>query len=116
MPIPAILGLPALISFFAGALGGIASFLIKYWTKKTVMIATFVAGVVALFAAFYAAIWALFASLSVSLPPHFSDAVGYVMPDNAIPCVTAIMSAHVIKFAYQYNEYLVSKVSLATIG
>lgn len=107
MAIPVIAGIP----WLAGLLGGIVTWLIgffaQYLTRRLAIVAAAIAVVVTLTAAFFAGVHGVVSGLSSMSPPQFSVVLGFVMPSNAPACVSAILTTHTLRWAYEWNVKVV---------
>lgn len=97
---PLILWLASLLGSLFGAL---IEFFAKYLTKKLAVVAAVVAAIAALTSGFFIAIYTLVSSIAYVLPPEVSMGLSLVIPSNAYGCSAAILSAHVFRWAYDWN-------------
>lgn len=80
----------------------LAGFFAQWFTKKTVTATAAVAGSLALTAAFVAALHGLQNQLSASVP-SWVIGLGYFVPDNAALCFSAVVSAKIARWIYDYH-------------
>ena len=97
----------AIFSFLARLIGVALTFLVsfffEYLSKRLAIVAAVVAGIAALTGAFFLAISSLIQSVAPLLPPQFNQACSLVVPDNFPALVSIVFSAHVLRFAYEWN-------------
>lgn len=87
-----------------GALfSGLAGLITQWLANKTVFATAVVAGFLALTTAFTAAMGAIASTVSGSLP-SWAIGVGYLIPDNAAACFSAIVSARIARWIYDYHK------------
>lgn len=104
MPLPlAIAGIPWLAGIIGSVFGSIFVFVAKFLTKRFALFAAFVVGLLALFAVFLGVITGLLGGLSYVVPAEWTQYAGYVLPSNFKPCITAIMTAHIARYAFSWN-------------
>jgi len=97
---PLILWLATLLgSLFSGFI----EFFAKYLTKKLAVVAAVIAAIGALTLGFFLSIYGLVSSIAYQMPPEISVAFSLVIPSNSMACVSAILSAHVFRWAYDWN-------------
>ena len=112
MPIPVLAGLPWLVSILGGLLGSLIGYFAKFVTRKLAVVAAVVAAMVALTAAFMLAIEGLASAVMASAPPELSIAASLVVPSNASACLSAILTGHLIRYAYEWNIKIVRMKSV----
>jgi hypothetical protein len=103
MPFPALLGLPALGVFLGGVFSGIVGFLATYLTKKVAITLAVLTVITGLTVAFMATIHGLVAGVTYYTPDALNMAVSWFVPDNAIPCVSAVWSARIFRWVYEWK-------------
>ena len=103
MPLIAAAGIPWLAGVLGGVFSGLFGFLTKYLTKRLAIVTAVVAVIVTLTAALFAALEGLLAGLSYVFPPEVSQGMALVTPDNLTACVSIIISAKTLRFAYDWN-------------
>ena len=95
------------IPWLAGILGGIASALIGFFSKfVTARLAVVAAGVViivSLTAGLFAALEGLLAGLTYVMPSEIAEGVALVTPGNLTTCLSIIITAHMLRYAYDWN-------------
>ncbi|NVJ58002.1 MAG: DUF5455 family protein [Vibrionaceae bacterium] len=107
----AALRVPAL-AIFLGQLGAnILGWFAARMTRGLAMnltILTMIIGVAALSAL---AIKSLITGLSYVVPPYLSLGFSFFVPSNAIPCLSAIFAARVIRWVWVWQFYAINKVA-----
>lgn len=101
--IPVLLGLPWLASFLAGIFGSVLGFVVKYATKRFAIVAAGLVVIAGLTAGMFAAIYAIATGLSYAMPAEIVYAARLFLPSNTQACITAIASAEVLKWVYDWN-------------
>lgn len=97
---PLILWLATLLgSLFAGLL----EFLAKYLTKKLAVVAAVVTAIGVVSTVFFGAIYALVLSIAYQLPDEMILGLSLVIPTNSVTCLSSIMTAHLLKWVYDWN-------------
>lgn len=107
MPIPAILGLPWLAGVLGSIFLGLVAGVSKYVTKRFALIAVAITALITVTATFFAAINALLVSISYVAPQQLVDSFFLFMPSNAIPCISAILSAKLLRWVYDWNVRII---------
>lgn len=103
MPVPALLGLPWLASVLGGMFTAIAVWLSQYLTKRLAFVAAGVALIIGLTATLFAALQALLVGIALSVPTEFAQGISMVLPSNFGTCIAIMVSARMLKFAYDWN-------------
>lgn len=98
-----LLRLPALATFFATMLGNFIAFFAKWFTARTATQLGIIAAIASLTIGMIALIKTLILSISLVAPPLFSQAMSLIVPDNAPICISALVSAHTIKWVWQWQ-------------
>jgi uncharacterized protein with PQ loop repeat len=81
----------------------LVQFFMNYMTKRLAIVVAVVAAISALTFAFFASIVLLVNGISVALPPEFSKGLSLVIPSNLPLCVSSILTAHLIRWVYEWN-------------
>lgn len=97
---------PVLV-WLANLLGVVISvvigFFLQVFTKRLALVAIVLAGIAALVVAFFAAIIGLVNLLSPALHPIIVQGSSLFIPDNVPLILSTIMTARVLRFAYEWN-------------
>ncbi|WP_068717610.1 DUF5455 family protein [Vibrio tritonius] len=106
----AALRLPALAAFFAGLVSNILAWFAKFFARNTAMNLTVITMLITLTTATTGAIYAVAAGLSQVLPSYVSDALGLLIPSNAIPCISAVLSARLLRWVWSWQFFMINKM------
>lgn len=109
--ISGLLRLPALAVFLGQLAATILGFLATRVTRTVAINLTVLTMVLGLALTTALALSAIFSGLSYVVPPELSQGFAFFIPDNAIPCISAIFSARVIRWVWQWQFYAITKVS-----
>lgn len=103
MPLPVIVGIPALIG---AGITIITNVLSNHLAKKALNIALFAALMTALYVALQALgseITAFIASVDMSLPSSFGNWINFMIPSNFTMCLTALISFELAAITYKLS-------------
>lgn len=103
MPIPVMLGIPWLASVLGGMFTAIAVWLAQYMTRRLALVLAAIALIAALTAALFSALNASIAALSLAVPSQYSAGIAMICPSNLPACVSIIITAHLLRYAYDWN-------------
>lgn len=99
--------MPLILVWLANLLGTIFSVLIGFFlqifTKRLALVAIVIAGIASLVVVFFAAILGLVNVLSPSMPAFVIQGASLFIPDNATLILSTVMTARVLRFAYEWN-------------
>ncbi len=98
----ALAAIPALASFLGSIFTALVGFFSAYLTKRLALVAAGVVAIAGAFTVFYAAVLALVAGLSVPFPV-VGNAVYCFLPANTQACVSAILTAYVLRWVYEWK-------------
>ena len=107
MAIPVIAGIGWLGTLLASAFGTLFTWFVTFMTKRLAIVTAAILVIVALTSALWATIEGSLAALSLALPNEFSAALGMILPSNASTCISIIISAHMLRYAYEWNIRIV---------
>lgn len=107
MAIPLLAGIPWLAGLIATFFISLFTFFTKFLTKKFAVVAVAITLITGLTAGFIAALNALTSAISFVAPPWYSLAVQLVVPENATFCISTILTAHLMRYAYDWNVKLI---------
>ena len=102
------LRIPALAATLGGLFAGLIEFLAKTYSKRVAFQLAVVASIVAVTAAFSAAIYAIYLTIAVVAPSGTACGIALIVPFNAVPCVSAVMSAKVVRWVYEWKITFIS--------
>lgn len=105
------LRLPALAIFLSQLAATILGWFATRLTRSVAINLTVLTMVFGLALTTSLAIYAVLSGLSYVVPPYLSQGFAYFVPDNAVPCLSAIFSARVIRWVWEWQFYAITKVS-----
>lgn len=91
-----------MLLFFSSLLGSLAGFFGQWITKKAALGAAAVTLFAGITLAFAATLKALAAGVVYAVPS--SCAVGYCIPSNLVPCVSAVLAALMARWVYDWHR------------
>ena len=103
MAFPVLAGIPWLAAAIGAFFVALFQWLLNFLTRRVALVAAVVAIIAAVTVTFFAAIELLFAGISATAPEWVSTGATLVIPSNATACIAAIISAHVLKWAYSWQ-------------
>lgn len=92
-----------LATLLGSLFSGIVQYFAKYLTKKLAVVAAVVAAIGVLSTVFFGAIYALVVSIAYQLPDEMILGLSLVIPSNSVTCLSSIMTAHLLKWVYDWN-------------
>jgi hypothetical protein len=107
MPVPFALALPALAGWIGSFFTALVTFFAAFLTKRIALIAAAITAIVAVTGSFIVAVNMLVAGIYVALPPELAIGISWVWPDNATACIGAVTSAHLLRWAYDWNTKVI---------
>lgn len=107
MPIPVIAGIPIIAGILGGLFQALFVALGSILTKRLAVVVAAVALIAGITAGFFSLIYGLFEIIAVAAPPMLSLAVQLVVPDNASACISAILTARLARWAYEWNVRII---------
>ncbi|MCT8349540.1 minor coat protein [Photorhabdus temperata] len=105
---PAFLGIPVLMRFLGWILGVVMGYLAKFMTLGMARIALAISLFLGLIIGLNAIIISYLSDLVALLPSEISEAISYIMPSNATPCLYAIFSLKAAVFIFDVKDRLIS--------
>lgn len=103
MPLPVLLGIPWLAGVIGSGFMGLFAWFMTYMTKRLAFVAAAIVVLVALTTGLFVALESLTAGLVYILPNALSQGVGLFAPSNISVCVSIVISAHMLRYAYDWN-------------
>jgi hypothetical protein len=97
-----LLGIPWLANFFGILVTGLIVFFAKFLTKKLAIFAAIIVALTTLTLAMVASLHGLLLGISGSWPPELNN-LGFIVPSNAIPCISAGFTATFSHWVYRWN-------------
>lgn len=105
---PAFLGIPLLLRFIGWLLGLAVTYIAKFMTLGIARIALAISLFLGLIIGLHSILISYLGDLVAFLPPEISEAISYIMPSNALPCMYAIFSVKAAVFIFDVKERLIS--------
>lgn len=103
--------MPLLAAFFGSIFGKILDFFMKYFTRRVAMLPAVVVAITGLTATLFAAFTALLAGIDAVVPPQLSAMSG-IIPPNFTACLSAVSSARLLKWVYDWNNAFIQRTLL----
>ncbi|HAT1685020.1 TPA: phage coat protein [Klebsiella oxytoca] len=107
---PALLGIPALISFLGWLLATAIAFIAKYLTKQVLITSLLITLFLGMLIAAGSLFESLLSTISAQLPPEVASAISMIMPSNALVCFYAIISSKAAVFVFSVKDRLLSYI------
>lgn len=105
------LRVPAIAAFLAGLATQVLGWFTVRFSRRVAMNLTVVAMVIGIALTFIIALKGLVAGLSYVAPPTLSQSLSLFIPSNAIPCISVILAAKVMRWVWVWQFYAINKVS-----
>jgi len=99
-------GLAWLATALTGLLPAAVDFFARWVTKKTLMMAAYYSAYAALTAGVFASVASGISVIAPDLPTGYHQAAGMFLPGNAYLCISAIVTATVVRWVYDYQVKL----------
>ena len=103
--------LPALAAFLGGLGAQIFGFFALRLTKQVALNLTIITLVIGLALAIALVIQSTAVGLSYLAPPELRQGFAFFIPNNAVPCLSAIFASRPVRWVWEWQFYVVSKVS-----
>jgi len=103
-----------LANFFVSLAGSILGYFGQALTKKTLFATAAVAAFVSLTTAFVLVVKALLVGIVYVLPPWAASVAGLILPSNFSVCISALISARIARWIYDYHVQTLKLVSYIT--
>lgn len=95
--------MPVLAAWLGALFTSLVAFFSQYFVKRLAIIAAAVAAIVAATTAFFAALKALLSGVAAVLPEAVVIGASWVMPSNAVPCMSIVLSAWTLRWLYHWQ-------------
>jgi hypothetical protein len=95
--------MPLAASALIAAIAALVSFFMKVLTKRIAVMLAVTVVMTAITTAFVLAMKLLIAGVVVAVPDEMVVAAGWFMPDNVHICAAAIVSAHLLRWAFDWQ-------------
>ena len=99
--------MPLIAALIGGLFTSLFAYLAKFYTKKIAVAFAIITLLLTATTAFIALISGLMASVVAVSPPFLSVAIQLVVPDNAATCMSAILTARIARWAYEWNVRII---------
>jgi hypothetical protein len=104
---PAFLGLPLLARFIGWLFASVIGYFAKYLTIGVARIALAISLFIGLVIGLSELLVSYLSDLVSVLPPEMSDAISYIIPSNAAPCLYAIFSLKAALFIFDIKDRII---------
>lgn len=104
---PAFLGLPLLARFLGWLAGALIGYLAKFFTLGIARIALAISLFLALVIGLNQLLVSYLTDLVAALPAEIAEAISYVIPSNAMPCLYAIFSLKAAIFIFDVKDRII---------
>jgi hypothetical protein len=105
--------MPWIAAFLSNLVVTVAGYFSTYIGKRFAVYAAMATVLGTLTAALIAALNVLVASLAVAVPTQVCNAMGWLMPSNTVPCISAMFAARLLIWAYGRNtQFILMKNNL----
>lgn len=91
-----------LATFLANLVAGLLAWFGKFATKKVAAAATYFVIFTGFLVTFTGVIYGIISAVIITLPSEYALAMSLVLPSNTSSCISAIISARVCRFAYDW--------------
>jgi len=109
--ISAALRLPALVAFIAQIATTLFGWFFIAKARNVTINLVIITLLIGLTLALTLAIYTLATGLSYVTPPFWSQTAGMFIPNNAIPCVSAIYSARLLRWVWEWKFYAIVRAA-----
>ncbi|MCC4795396.1 DUF5455 family protein [Vibrio lentus] len=106
-----VLRLPALAAFLGGLATKVFELFFIRFSKQMAINLTVVTMIIGMATAASFTIYAMLTAIHFLVPPFLSQAWGFFVPDIAVPCVSTIMSARVMRWAWIWQMYTITRIA-----
>ena len=106
MPVPALLGVPALMTFLGTALGSFVSWLITRLSKRVIVFGLGMTAVLTALSAIYSQFSGYISQLALTMPAEMQMAAMF-FPSNTMTCLGIIASAEVTALTFRFAMYII---------
>lgn len=101
--IPVLAGIPWLAGLIGGLFSSLFTWFAQYFTRRFAVIAAVLVIIGSLTLGLFTALDALASGLSLAAPSWMLEAAGHFLPSNTLACVTAVTTAKLLRYAYDWN-------------
>lgn len=107
MPVPAVLGIPALATFLGGIFTKLVEGFGTFFTRRLAIVLAAITALVALTTAFMTLLSGMVSLLIPAFPPWLSGGLGHILPSSWPLIVSTVISAQVARWVYEWNVKVV---------
>ncbi|MCM7236050.1 minor coat protein [Enterobacter bugandensis] len=104
---PAFLGLPLLARFLGWLAGALIGYFAKFFTLGIARIALAISLFLALVIGLNQLLVSYLTDLVATLPAEIAEAISYVIPSNAMPCLYAVFSLKAAIFIFDVKDRII---------
>ena len=104
---PVLLGIPWLAGVLGSVFTGLVTFFSAHLSKRIAMTAAAVSAISLLTIGFYATLEGLVSAISYAAPSYVSQGASLVLPSNTQACLSAILTAYVARWVYDWNVKII---------
>lgn len=105
------LRIPALAAFLGALANQVLGFLVSFFGRNIAVNLTVITMIVGLALGIIVALKALVMGISYIAPAELSRGFSLFVPGNAIPCLSVILSAKVIRWVWTWQFWTINKVT-----
>lgn len=102
---PALLGIPALITFISSILMALITWIIERIGKRILVYGLGMAAILTALTLLYSSFSDYISQLALSMPPEFQTAA-MLLPSNTDTCIGIILSAELTALSYRFAVYI----------
>ena len=106
MPFPALLGLPALMTFIGASFSALVVWFVERLTYRVVVFTLGMAAVLAALTSLYSAFSGYISDLALAMPPELQT-MAMILPSNVGTCLTICLSANITALTYRFAMYII---------
>lgn len=107
MPLPLLAGIPWLAGVIGALFVSMFTWLVQFVTKKIALTLAALAVLLTVTTAFFAAIEGLLTLIVAVAPTELTQACSLILPTNTTGCLTAVMSAHLLRWVYGWQVRII---------
>lgn len=105
------LRLPALAAFLGSLATKVFEIFFLKFSKQMAINLTIVTMILGMATAVSLTIYTMLTAIHFIVPSFISEAWGFFVPDIAVPCASTIMSARVMRWAWIWQMYTITKMA-----
>lgn len=106
-----VMKVPIVAAFLSALTVEIFNFLAKFATKRIALTVALMTILTSLILSIFSAVKTLILSLPLSLPDYLIHGFNFFMPDNMGTCISVIISAKILKWAFAWQFYFLDKIT-----